>query len=506
MMVSQKSNHFLVQIGKSRCLGRDFSAGSIDISGNAAGEGKGLMIVLRLRQYFTSRSSYRLIYNTILNSRSVTIMAVQGGAITAAGTNSPCQSGFGHVFWRDNKLIAGHQDGYKRKMNTRMRIYRNAAALAAILAVLLLSVPGCEDPGSYGEVKSIIPGRLVVYKSLTAPSAEDPRDPVWDDIPAYGITVGDPDSGYTHDAGKMRVVMQAVAAGGRLFIRAEWLDASLDSIPGYLVHIRDTAITVDTLPDSTIVTDTLVTAIWKQQSNFIPDSLDIRNPDDTSIIEYYVVSNRGFDQDRFVIMWDVGDNGGEGVNCQSMCHAPEDTSVLGHRMYTTGGGHVDVWEWDIATGDPVKKARDQFWSSMGRLPDETLQPIAAGNFDTVLSRPLYVHRDTLGFRGPYLHSGQSRAYTPAEDSIAWPNGFVVPGYVVFDNALGSVADVTSYSSYYTRSLRWLIVLSRQLNAPHPDDIDFAGIQPGDSILATIAIMNNADRLHSGSAPFYVVFP
>jgi len=383
------------------------------------------------------------------------------------------------------------------------------AIATGLLSFLFL---GCEDPGSYGQVRPIIPDRVVVFNTSDEPPRNSPLDAIWDDVPRYGITVGDPDSAYTHDFGKTRVILQAIKSPTRFYLRAEWLDPDMDTMPEHL--LRSSQINrIDTVEiGPPLVTDTVYDYFWLKRTAFSADSTGI-DLDNDSIIDYYLVDNTGYDQDRFAVMWDAGDNGAERADCASMCHAPGDTSALGDRMYTTGGGHVDVWHWQIATSDPLMKARDEYWSGLGRELDQHVEPLAFKNIDSVLTRPLFVHRDTTAFNGAYLHSTDAREYTSAEDTIDWPVGFEVPGFVLNDFYLpddpggGSVADVSSYSMYFkTLGKRWVVLLSRKLQASVVDDIDFTAIAPGDSVMATIAVMNNASQLHSGSAPFYIIFP
>jgi hypothetical protein len=375
-----------------------------------------------------------------------------------------------------------------------------------VLALAAILITGCEDPGSYGEVKPVIPDRVVVFNTTAEPPSDNPRDPIWDEVPRYGITVGDPDSAFTHDFGKFRVILQAIKSPSRLYLRVEWLDPDMDTIPEYLFRSRQIGRinTIDIGPP--LVTDTVYDYFWLKRTAFSADSTGIDVDNDT-IIDYYLVDNTGYDQDRFAIMWDVGDNGTEAANCALMCHAPGDTSILGHRMYTNGGGHVDVWHWQVATSDPLQKARDEYWSGLGREFDQYVSPLAFKNVDTVATKPLFVHRDTTAFNGAYLHSTDAREYTAAEDSIDWPIGFEVPGFILNDQAAGSIADVSSFSMYFKNiGIRYVVLLSRDMQSNIIDDIDFTGVMPGDSVMATIAVMNNASQLHSGSAPFYIVFP
>jgi hypothetical protein len=87
----------------------------------------------------------------------------------------------------------------------------------------------------------------------------------------------------------------------------------------------------------------------------------------------------------------------------------------------------------------------------------------------------------------------------------------MPGYIMNKNhADTSNADIQVFSSYVVGGTnwagRWLVAMSRKLSTGHADDRDFSGIASGDSIMATIAVMDNAYLLHSGSKPIYFIFP
>ncbi len=393
--------------------------------------------------------------------------------------------------------------------------------LLVILAALsLTSFPGCDDPGPSGV--SYIYDRVVVYNSDTAPPMNDPSSSIWNKASASYLRIGDTTGGYTSDFGDRLILVQAIKAAGRLYLKAEWSDGVFDARPEYILHLRDTSLipfdtTFDTtdynLPvtvDTVVLYDTTVDTSWmKQQAFTLAVFVDtILDPEDTNIIIGFdtTLSNAANDQDRFAIMWNTGENGSEGADCASMCHDIADTSVLGHRMYTTGGGHVDVWHWQAATSDPILLAHDEWWSSQGRESDETIRPLAVSNYDTINQRPLNMNVNDTAFTGRFLHADEAIPFQPVTAGVDWPNGYRMPGYVVDDLASGSVADVSSYSRWNMSLGRWSIIMSRELTTGHDDDFDFSTVDAGDSVQATIAVMDNADRLHSGTKPFYIIFP
>lgn len=404
-----------------------------------------------------------------------------------------------------------------------MRLFRLTYLLIlAVVAIIPLLTAGCVDPGPISVSNSVVAGRLVVYSSSVEPPMDNPRDDMWDKVPKTAITVGDT-AAYTDDFGKGTVYLQAIKTGTRLYLRAEWGDVSHSIYPNGIVQYRDSTFDSIFIDDTILQTvDTNVSVSWIRRSSTTStftydtsltycDSVDA-NADtcvhyiDTLIIDTITNVYPYGDQDRFAVMWDVGDNGdyttgGEGVDCRSMCHGRADLSVLGHRMYTTGGGHVDVWQWQAGTADPAFLASDEYWSGAGREKDAG-DSIYTSNYDSEEGQPIFAHKDTTGFTGASLHVEDTVTYRP---TMPFPAGYEMPGYVLHDNATGSSADVASFS-YYIVGSRWAIIMSRALNTGHADDIDLSGLAPGDSVLVTIAIMNDADQLHSGSRPFYIVFP
>jgi|GEM_PF-3563637 len=406
----------------------------------------------------------------------------------------------------------------------------------ATAAMISLMIAGCVDPGPVSVSSSVVAGRLVVYNSSIAPPMDDPRDDIWSEAVAAAITVGDT-SIYTDDFGEGTVYLRAIKAGNRLYLRAEWGDVGRSIYPNGIVQYRDTTFVYDTTYeiDTTsynplvIDIDTIITAIdtsvsvgWVRLSSTTStttydttltycDSVDADADTcvhyiDTLIIDTTINIYPSSDQDRFAIMWDVGDNGdytagGEGADCRSMCHSRTDLSVLGHRMYTTGGGHVDVWQWQAGTTDPVFFASDEYWSGAGREKDAG-DSIFTSNYDDEKGQPIFAHKDTTAFTGASLHVEDTLTYN---SNMPFPAGYEMPGYVLHDNATGSSAAIARYS-YYNVGSRWAVVMNRALSTGHADDIDLSGIAPGDSVLVTIAIMNDADQIHSGSRPFYVIFP
>lgn len=366
-------------------------------------------------------------------------------------------------------------------MNSVQRFTPAFAGLVLVLAVFGFWT-GCEDPGPIELSGNSISNRVIVTALNAEPPMNDPRNDIWDKTVTGSISLSG-DSLDTTYAGP--VYVKAIKTADRLFLRVEWSDGTRSVHPNGIVYT--VSVTGDTLTPDT-------TTAWVQNPSF-----QIITTVDGKVLYQY-------DQDRLAIMWNTGDNGTEKADCATMCHTSDQESVLGHRMYTTGGGHVDVWHWQSATSDPLLLAGDEYWDAEGRKTDaDGGVPMFATNFDDVEGKPYYQFRDTTVLERPFLHADSS---APFSDSVEWESGYQMPGYVLNDNVSGSVADVNAYATYniaYSSS-RWILLLSRKLNTGNADDVDFSAVTSGDSIQATVAVMHNADRIHAKSAPFYFIFP
>jgi hypothetical protein len=324
---------------------------------------------------------------------------------------------------------------------------------------------GCSDPGSPLEGTSSSLNRLVVYYSSESPGWDDPEDNIWDKALAGAIDLGE--DGYPFDFSDISgCLLRAVVANDSIFLRAEWYDPVCDLVPNPLVFSFDSLVS----PDST----------W----NWTPtQSGDI-----------------WFDQDHFAIIWDMGNNGDEGADCLTMCHATGHPTSE-HRMYTTGGGYVDVWQWFSATSDRLFLSRDEYWGGEGRFSDDG-DSLVKSNFNSLQLKPFYAHPESPDELFAFLFNDNVVEF---DSSLAWALGDTIPAYVLQKNATGSTADVRGFSNYSTNLLYWAVVMARPLDTGNADDIDLSQIARGDSVMVSIAVMNNANSLHSGSKPFYIIF-
>jgi hypothetical protein len=363
----------------------------------------------------------------------------------------------------------------------------NRKRLIFIIPVFLglagLYIFGCEDPGSYGRVESVSFGRVIVHESATEPPMDNPLNAIWNDATTTAIFASD--SAFAESdtlIDSLPIYIKAIKTSEYLYLRVKWgenayVDQRSYSVwPNPAVHILEKDSLGNVLQD-----------YWTRRETSV-------NSGNTVIWH---------DQDRFAVMWNMGDNGAEAADCRTMCHAPADTTPTGDRMYTTGGGHADVWQWQAGTTDPVLLAQDEFWGPDGRAVDAFTQPIYDPNYDTTTAFPISMHAEESRRRQPFLHLDDA---IPFDSAYSWNNLDSIAGYVVNDNAAGSIADVKAFSSYSVLIRSWMVLMRRRLTTGNTDDVDLGAIQPGDSIMVTMAFMDNSNSVDHGTRPFYIIFP
>jgi hypothetical protein len=358
---------------------------------------------------------------------------------------------------------------------------------AGLLGLIFL---GCEDPGSYGQVELLTFGHVVVHQSAVEPPMDNPRDAIWNDAPTSAIFASD--SAFAEDSSavdSLPIYIKVIKTSEYLYLRVRWAENAVISSTYRTYSVWPNAMVYNV----SVSNDTDTTLYWTREGKKVIYT-------DTAHVDSVIYWH---DQDRFAVIWNTGDNGGEGADCRTMCHAVADTSLTGDRMYTTGGGHADVWHWQAGTTDPVYLAEDEYWGPEGRTVDAFAQPIFDANYDSVLFVPLSMNQDSTQRLKPFLHLDDA---IPFDSTYSWKNLDSIPGYIVNDNASGSIADVSAYSSFSRSDGSWMVVMRRLLNTGNPDDFNFASIQPGDSVMVTMAFMDNSPAVHHGSRPFYIIFP
>jgi len=195
-------------------------------------------------------------------------------------------------------------------------------------------------------------------------------------------------------------------------------------------------------------------------------------------------------EDRFFMMFDAGDNGAEGANCATMCHVPE--------MFTTGGGHADVWHLKTHRTTPVGSVDDKWWDADGRGSDAKTISAYSDNIQTLTDGT-----DVPLFSGPItddhfiiVPAGETvETYCTPFDTLSTEG--VYPGYILFADRDGSrFADVSAGASYNDGV--WTVELKRALNTGHDDDVAFV---IGETVNFSLAVTDNSGGGHSGAGVF-----
>ena len=305
-----------------------------------------------------------------------------------------------------------------------------------------LLITGCGDDSTTVEPEPIT---SLVSASVTTPPTLDGvgNDAAWNNADAFVINAG-ASATYANAFGSVEVTTKSVNTSTDVYILVSWTD-----------------------PSGTENVDknqwTYGTDGWEKNGN----------------------------EDRFFMMFDAGDNGTEGANCATMCHVPA--------MYTTGGGHVDVWHWKAARSAPVGCADDKWWDDQGRGSDSKTIGAYSDNLQTLADSsdvPLYSGPVTADGHFIIVPVGETaESYCTPFDTTATTG--VIPGYILNQNRDGSrFADVAAASSYNNGV--WTIEFKRALDTGNADDVAFVA---GNTYEFSCAVTDNSGGSHSGAGVF-----
>jgi hypothetical protein len=339
--------------------------------------------------------------------------------------------------------------------------------LFAALALLLVGCGDDDDGGTNGDNGPVAPVRLVVDTLAAKPTLGDVNEAVWFEVDSVKVEIGGDPENYGRNAnlGKKDVVMKAIKQDDTLYIWARWPDATSNL---WADRFAATGLTGD----------------WTQDT--------------------------AFGEDKFFILFDAQNNGDEGADCATMCHATE------HK--TTGGGNADVWKWMATKTNPAFLAEDEWWGGTGRGEDLTAINTFAyrSNLNNLAQTPIYMHVDDTLFKGPYLYTSDTVSLNP---TFPFPAGYALPGYYIDSTIYNSpdrgqssrwdVLAVAEHDSSVAMAERtWTVVFARALNTGYGDDVNLAAL---DSVQVTIAATHNDNPddpdiwdEHSGSKPFWVI--
>ncbi len=301
---------------------------------------------------------------------------------------------------------------------------------------------------------------LVVAQVTTPPTMDGVGDDAaWGEAQDLVVTVG-ANAAYQNYFGQVDVTLTAVRTDTDFYLKVMWEDPS------------------GTRSDQKKVWE-YVNGAWNRTSN---------------------------NEDRFYIFFDMEQNGSQGADCATMCHASPEG------MWTSTG-IVDEWQWKAARTAPIHYSDDayidsvyqesdgSFMEDFGHHHDSATTGFYHDNImaDSIDSHPLYMGPiDENGFIIIPAGSDES-ALTPFDPTFA-DTTQTIPGYYLDAKAAGSRADVTAYATYSNGI--WTIEFKRALDTGNSDDVVFA---PGKTVQAVIAITDDDEEKHSGSEPFNIKF-
>ncbi len=327
----------------------------------------------------------------------------------------------------------------------------NKKNLIVFLSIIGLVIMSCDDEKD--DTGPIVD--LTVATVSSAPTLDGVgNDAAWNQADELVVTVG-LDAAYSNSFGLVDVSLTAVQDGSNLYIKAVWADPS--------------------------GTESIDKKLWSYDNGSW---------------------GQGGNEDRMFFFFDMGQNGTSGADCSTMCHVSEG-------MWTDTG-IVDQWHWKAHRTAPIHRADDKYidnnyTDSQGNVVED------GGQHGDSKTKGLYHdNKDGNGlplYSGPVtgghyliLPAGETAdSYFTLFDASTADTTGTIPGYWLDENADGSRADVTAYSTFSSGT--WTVEYSRALDTGNDDDVVFGS---GD-IEVTIAITDNSGGAHSGSAPFYIKF-
>ncbi|MFQ6675096.1 MAG: ethylbenzene dehydrogenase-related protein [Fidelibacterota bacterium] len=319
--------------------------------------------------------------------------------------------------------------------------YLTYLASTLLLAAVVLFLGACEREKEEEQVTSLISSSVSTPPVLDGNST----DAAWDRADEFVITVGSSAS-HANAFGEVDVSLRSVHTATDVYILASWQDPSL--------------------------TENVDKKLWSYESG-----------------EWTQSGN----EDRLFLMFDAGDNGSEGADCATMCHVGEGA------MYTTGGGHVDVWHWKAHRTNPIGLADDKWWDGTGRGSDAKTISAYKDNATGSGNYPAYAGPITDG-HFIIIAEGASTADLEVFDSTdVTLQANTYPGYYLNANATNSGEsrhDVKAAGKYVNGE--WTVELKRALDTGHDDDVVF---QVGSTTQFSIAITDNSGGSHSGAGVF-----
>lgn len=200
------------------------------------------------------------------------------------------------------------------------------------------------------------------------------------------------------------------------------------------------------------------------------------------------------DEDRIAFLFDMGETGNDGANCQAFCHFP---------TMSTNGGTVDVWNWKAAQTNPMGYSEDTYWDATGQKVDAGVTAVLVNSLDGQ-GLPGFMASSDPGSIAAYLVENMDAmdAFDPynvlssdAEEAVAFNSGAsfstdeTISGYV-YRVPSGDVADVRAAGKYENGT--WTVEFSRGYEG---GDHDFT-VVPGESVKFVHEVFDNQGASHA----------
>lgn len=200
------------------------------------------------------------------------------------------------------------------------------------------------------------------------------------------------------------------------------------------------------------------------------------------------------DEDRIAFLFDMGETGADGANCQAFCHFPN---------MSTNGGTVDVWNWKAAQTNPMGYSEDTYWDASGQHVDEGVTAVLVNELDGA-GLPGFMASSDPGAIKDYLVENMDamNAFDPynvlsgsVEEAVSFNSGATfsandyVSGYV-YRIPSGDFADVRAAGKYDNGT--WTVEFSRKYEG---GDRDFT-VVPGESVKFVHEVFDNQGTTHA----------
>ncbi|MDZ4698917.1 MAG: ethylbenzene dehydrogenase-related protein [Rhodothermales bacterium] len=202
------------------------------------------------------------------------------------------------------------------------------------------------------------------------------------------------------------------------------------------------------------------------------------------------------DEDRIAFVFDMGQTGADGANCQAFCHFP---------IMSTNGGMVDVWQWRASRSNPMGIADDTHWNATGQIHDDGVTAVLLNAQDEITGLPgfmasvdpgaianfLVENADVLAAFDPYgVQAGKK-----IEEAVAFNAGATfaandkIPGHVLRIPS-GSVADVKAAGAFGNGV--WTVEFKR----PYAGGAQDFTVVPGASVQFAHELFDNQGSNHA----------